>query len=103
MLNEIKRKLSNENIVYLGDTLNFPYGPKDGEAIKEYSVENANFLLSHDVKIIVIACGTATSYALEFLRKKYDIPIIGIIEPTTKYVETSNLKQIRSYRNRGDY
>ena len=65
VLAEIKRKLPNENIVYLGDTKNFPYGPKTKEEIIEYSIENIKQLQKQNVKTIVIACGTATSQALE--------------------------------------
>lgn len=100
VFSEIRKELFNENLIYLGDTLNFPYGPKSEEEIKKYAIKNADFLLSHNVKIILIACGTATSYALEILKEKFDVPIIGIIEPTVEYVGSLNLKQIRSYCNR---
>lgn len=103
VLSEIKQKLPKEDIIYLGDTLNFPYGPKDKEEIIKYSINNVEFLISHNVKCIVIACGTATSQALEVLKQKYDIPIIGIIEPTVSYIKELNIKQVRSYCNRRDY
>ncbi|MDE5831089.1 MAG: aspartate/glutamate racemase family protein, partial [Clostridia bacterium] len=76
-----------------------PYGSKDEKQIIQYGVENANFLISKNVKMIVIACGTATSYALKTLQNKFDIPIIGIIQPTISYIKKLNLNQIRCYCN----
>lgn len=102
VLSEIKRKLPNENLIYLGDTLNFPYGPKTKEEIIKYSINNVEFLISQNVKQIVIACGTATSQALDTLKEKYNIPIIGIIEPTINYIKKLEIGEIRSNCNRRD-
>ncbi len=82
VVSEIIKSLPNENIIYLGDTKQFPYGNKSKETIVELSKKNIEFLLSKNVKAIVIACGTATSQALEEVKRIYEIPIIGIIEPT---------------------
>lgn len=76
VLTEIKKVFPNRDIIYLGDTLNFPYGPKSKEEIIQYGIANVEFLKSHGAKIIVIACGTATSQAEDVLKEKYDIPII---------------------------
>lgn len=100
VLAEIKKLLPNQDIIYLGDTLNFPYGSKTKEEIIKYSKQNIEFLLSQNVKTIVIACGTATSQALETVQKVYDVPIIGIIEPTVNYIKTLEIKEIRSYSDR---
>jgi len=94
VLSEIRKALPSKDLIYLGDTLNFPYGPKSKEEIIEYSKNNVEFLISQGVKKIVIACGTATSQALETLKEKYDIPIIGIIEPTISYIKTLGVRQI---------
>lgn len=94
VLKEIKNKLPNENIIYLGDTKNFPYGNKSKDEIINYSIENVKQLIQNDVKIIVIACGTATSQAIEVLKEKFDIPIIGIIEPTVKYIKNKNYDKV---------
>lgn len=91
---EIRKKLPKENLIYLGDTKNFPYGTKTKEEIIEYSSRNARFLMQQNVKVIIIACGTATSHALEYLKDNFDIPIIGIIEPTISYIKKLNLQQI---------
>lgn len=84
---EIKKVLPYEQIIYLGDTKRFPYGNKTKEEIIQISRENIEFLISKNVKCIVIACGTATSQALDIVAKEYDIPIIGIIMPTIEYVK----------------
>lgn len=84
---EIKKILPQEQIIYLGDTKRFPYGNKTKEEIIQISRENIEFLISKNVKCIVIACGTATSQALDVVSKEYDIPIIGIIMPTIEYVK----------------
>lgn len=91
---EIRNKFINEDIVYLGDTKNFPYGNKSAEDIINFSIKNVEFLIEKGVKLIVIACGTATSQALETLKNKFEIPIIGIIEPTIQYVKEQNIKRI---------
>ena len=93
---EIKKKLPNEKIIYLGDTKEFPYGSKSKQSIIELTKNNIEFLLKYNVKLIIIACGTATSQALEEVRKIYRVPIIGIIEPTVKYI-----KQEENYNNIG--
>ncbi len=72
----------NADIYYLGDTARVPYGNKSMETIKRYSSECADFLIKHfNVDLIVIACNTASSYAINFLKMKYSIPIIGVVIP----------------------
>ena len=81
---EIFRNLPNEKIIYYGDTARVPYGNKSADTIKRYSRQITRFLLSKDVKAIVIACNTATSAAVKDLRATFpDIPIIGM-EPAVK-------------------
>ena len=94
VLAEIRRALPDENIIYLGDTLNFPYGNRSKEEIVEFSINNVKILIEKGVKLIIIACGTATSQALEILKEKFDMPIIGIIEPTVEYVKEQGYKEI---------
>lgn len=84
VLKEAINVLPNEDFIYFGDSKNAPYGVKSVNEVKELSFQAADFLLEHKVKAIVVACNTATSAAIEDLRKKYkDIPIIGI-EPALK-------------------
>lgn len=95
VLKEIKEKLPNEKIIYLGDTKRFPYGSKSKETIIELTKKGIDFLIEKNVKAIIIACGTATSQALDVVRKIYNIPIIGIIEPTVEYIyHKQNIKSV---------
>lgn len=87
VLKEVKKVLPNEEIIYLGDTKRFPYGSKSKDTIIEISRQCVKFLISKNVKLIIIACGTATSQSLEILKEEFNIPIIGIIEPTVKYIK----------------
>jgi glutamate racemase len=81
---QIESYLPNENIIYFGDTARVPYGTKSNSTVIEYSIQDAQFLLNKNVKIIIVACNTASSVALEELREKFSVPIIGMIEPGTK-------------------
>lgn len=75
------QSLPNENIIYFGDTARVPYGSKSNSTVIEYSIQDTNFLISKDVKVIVVACNTASSVAIAELKKQFDIPIIGMIKP----------------------
>lgn len=78
----LKEKMPDETVVYLGDTARLPYGSKSRDTIIKFSRDNAAFLMGQNVKIIVVACNSASSYAVEELRDKYpDIPVLGVIEP----------------------
>ncbi len=80
---EIIALLPNENTIYLADSKNAPYGQKSKEEIIALSVKNTEFLLERNCKLIVVACNTATTNAIKFLREKYNVPFIGI-EPAIK-------------------
>ena len=77
---EIMRLFPNENIVYFGDTGRVPYGTRSKETILSYTHSDINFLLSCDVKMIVIACGTASSAALPEIKDEFDVPIYGVVD-----------------------
>lgn len=94
VLSEIKKELPNENIVYIGDTANFPYGNKSKEEIINFSRNNVKRLIEKQAKAIVIACGTATSQAIDTLKSEFSIPIIGIIKPTVEYVKNNKIKRV---------
>lgn len=91
---ELISTLSNEDVIYIGDTASFPYGSKSKETIIELSKKQIENLIHKGAKLIVIACGTATSQALEELQRIFCIPIIGIIEPTVQYLKQNNRKKI---------
>ena len=88
---EIHALLPNEHTIYLADSANAPYGDKGKEAIINLSIKNTEYLLSENCKLIVVACNTATTNAINVLRKTYDIPFIGIepaIKPAALYSKT---------------
>lgn len=78
---EIKKLLPAEDIVYFGDTARVPYGTKSRQTVIKFSVQNADFLVSLNVKMIIVACNTSSSFSLPVLKKRYKIPVIGVIEP----------------------
>lgn len=81
---EIMRQLPNERIVYFGDTARVPYGSKSKETVTRFSRQIVHFLETQDVKAIVVACNTASAYALEELEKEVNIPMIGVVRPGTR-------------------
>jgi glutamate racemase len=81
VLREVIETMPCESTVYLGDTARVPYGTKSAETVTAYAIENSEFLLTKDVKLIIVACNTATAYALAELKNRFDVPIIGVIEP----------------------
>ena len=81
VLKAIEEALPHENLIYLGDTARVPYGNKSRETITRYSVENTQFLIQSGVKAVVVACNTASALGLPELRKLFDLPVIGVIEP----------------------
>ena len=98
---EVQELLPYENTIYLADSKNSPYGQKSEEKILEYSIKNTEYLLNKNVKIIIIACNTATTNAISFLRNKYNVPFIGI-EPAIKPAElVTKTKKIGLLATRG--
>lgn len=89
---EIMNILPGENVVYFGDTGRVPYGSRSEETIKKYVKSDIGFLLTHPVKIIVAACGTASAVALEELKETCSVPLIGVVEPAAEaaYRATKN-------------
>lgn len=77
---EIMNLFPNESIVYFGDTGRVPYGTRSKETIVKYTHDDINFLLSQDVKMIIIACGTASSAALPEIKGEFDVPIYGVVD-----------------------
>jgi glutamate racemase len=82
VLRALRRQLPDEQFIYLGDTARLPYGTKSGESVLRYSIQAAQFLVDQGIKYLVIACNTASSVAVEPLRKRFaPMPVIGVIEP----------------------
>lgn len=77
---EVRQRFPHENLIYLGDTARTPYGSKGSETIIRYSRECARFLQSHEVKLLIVACNTASSLALDVLKAESPCPVIGTID-----------------------
>lgn len=77
----LHERLPNERFVYLGDTARVPYGTKSLATVERYAVENAKFLEAHGIKLLVVACNTASALALPAIRNAVHVPVIGVIEP----------------------
>lgn len=84
VVREIMRQIPKERIVYFGDTARVPYGSKSKETVTRYSEQIVRFLETQQVKAIVIACNTASAYALEEIEKQVKIPILGVVKPGAK-------------------
>lgn len=91
---EIIRQLPNESVVYFGDTARVPYGSKSKETIIKYSRQIVRFLKTKNVKAIVVACNTASAFALDTIEKELDIPVIGVVKPGAKAAIESTKNKI---------
>jgi glutamate racemase len=80
----LHERLPNERFVYLGDTARVPYGTKSLATVERYAVENSKFLEAHGVKLLVVACNTASALALPAIRAAIKVPVIGVIEPGSR-------------------
>ena len=91
---QIMKSLPDESIVYFGDTGRVPYGTRSEETILKYTRNDIRFLKSFDVKMIVIACGTASSVSLPKIKEEFDVPIVGVVDATVYAAvrETRNKK-----------
>lgn len=84
VVKEVMKELPNENILFIGDTARNPYGNRTKEEVIQFTKELSSFLVNKGIKMLVIACNTATALALDSLKKEFDIPIIGVIEPGSR-------------------
>jgi len=80
----LHERLPNERFVYLGDTARVPYGTKSLATVERYAVENSRFLEVHGIKLLVVACNTASALALPAIRKAVRVPVMGVIEPGSR-------------------
>lgn len=93
VVRQLIKFLPKEDIVYLGDTARLPYGNKSKNTIINFSIQNVLYLLKFRVKLIVVACNTSSSFALDKLKRAFKVPVIGVIEPGVK-------KALESTKNR---
>lgn len=81
VMKEIIGLMPGEKLLYLGDTARVPYGIRSSETVIRYSIDNARFLVSKGIKILVVACNTSSAVSLDILRREFSIPVIGVVEP----------------------
>lgn len=94
VLKKLIDKYPNNEYVYFGDTKNIPYGNKTVDELKLLASNTIDFLICHNVELIIIACGTVSSNISEYLKQKYNIKIIDIISPTIGYINNSDYNKI---------
>lgn len=95
VMREITKALPSEDVIYFGDTARVPYGNKSADTIVRYSIENAHFLKDKGIKLLVVACNTASAFALPSLQKLFNFPVIGVISAGAKRaVEVTKKKRI---------
>lgn len=81
VLSELRRRLPDESTVYLGDNGRTPYGPRPADEVRRFTLEAAAWLLAQDVKLLVLACNTATARALDAVRDQAPVPVVGVVRP----------------------
>jgi glutamate racemase len=81
VVHALTRRLPHENIVYFGDTARVPYGPKSPQVVRDYAAQDVDFLLSKNIKMVVIACNTVSAVALDVVQKHAKMPVVGVIQP----------------------
>ncbi len=81
VLSELRRRLPAESTIYLGDNARTPYGPRPADEVRAFTDECVSWLLGQDVKLLVIACNTATSRALPQVRERAAVPVVGVVRP----------------------
>src|SRR5690625_7955619 len=79
VVHELMRQLPKEKLIYLGDTLRCPYGPRSKAEVKDFTWEMVDFLLGKNIKLLVVACNTATAFTLTELQEQLTIPVLGEI------------------------
>lgn len=92
VMRSLAELLPNEHLLYLGDTARVPYGNRGAETVKRYAINAASFLRERDIKALVVACNTATAYALDALNAHFpDFPIVGVVDPVAHVAAQSTM------------
>jgi glutamate racemase len=94
VLQALRRSLPDEDFLYLGDTARLPYGSKSARTVQRYALNAATHLVSHDVKLLVVACNTASSYALNELSSASPVPVVGVVEPGVRVALATGARRI---------
>ena len=93
VVKEILKKLPNESLIYLGDTARVPYGTRSKEVITRFTLEMVDFLLKHNVKILVVACNTISATCLKEIQTLSPVPVLGVIDPAVEEALKTTKKQ----------
>ncbi len=94
VLRALRQRLPGQRFVYLGDTARLPYGTKSAATVERYAVNAAAHLAAHGIKLLVVACNTASSYALETLAASSPVPVIGVVEPGVRAALATGARRI---------
>ncbi len=94
VLAELEKILPNEKIIYFGDSANVPYGEKSKEQLISFSRNILNYFKSRDVKMVLMACNTSSAVTLDVVRGEYDFDVLGLIEPTAKFIASQKHSDI---------
>ncbi|HEY0384762.1 MAG TPA: glutamate racemase, partial [Pyrinomonadaceae bacterium] len=97
----LHERLPDERFVYLGDTARVPYGTKSLATVERYAIENSRFLEARGIKLLVVACNTASALALPAIRRAVNVEVIGVIEPGARAAVESSRKQVESLKKIG--
>ena len=89
----LMKQLPRENIVYYGDTARVPYGTKSPQVIREYAAQDADFLVSQGIKMLVVACNTVSAVALDIVQKRARVPVVGVIIPGARAAVSATRKK----------
>jgi glutamate racemase len=89
----LMKQLPHENIVYYGDTARVPYGTKSPQVIREYAAQDADFLVSQGIKMLVVACNTVSAVALDIVQKRARVPVVGVIIPGARAAVSATRKK----------
>lgn len=90
----IQRRLPHESLIYVGDTARVPYGPKSPDTVRRYAVQISEWLVEQGVKLVVVACNTATAHALPLLRDLLPVPVLGVIEPGARAAVSATRRRV---------
>lgn len=94
VLSALRNRFPAENYVYLGDTARLPYGTKSASTVERYAVNAAGHLASHGIKLLVVACNTASSFALDALDATVPVPVVGVVEPGVRTALATGARRI---------
>jgi glutamate racemase len=93
VFHEVQRHLPQEDLIYFGDTARVPYGIKSAETVTRYAMEITTFLMRQEIKLLIVACNTASSVALLPVQSRFPIPIVGVLEPGARAAVKYSIKR----------